>query len=283
MLLACIITNILAIALPSLRISPLFRIVTIALLCAAALSFNAVYIQSIGSGIGIFSELLIFSPLASALVPIKPADYKPNRLTKAEQSQFALSEDLKNILVGLILGDIFIYKACANARLCFKQGLIHKDYLEHLYELFKNYCSKAPVITNRLPDRRTGKIYNGIYFYSYALPCINEFYDLFYVAGKKIIPSNIKELLTPLGFAYWLADDGCFCKTSHRVFICTESFTLSEINLLVETLNDKWNLECYQVKRGNSSRIIIPRRSLGILQGLLKDVMPLMMLHKLGL
>ena len=59
MLFACIITNILAIALPSLRISPLLliRIATIALLYAAALSFNVVYIQSIGSGIGIFSGL----------------------------------------------------------------------------------------------------------------------------------------------------------------------------------------------------------------------------------
>jgi hypothetical protein len=59
MLLACIITNVLAIALPSLRISPLLliRIATIALLYAAALSFNVVYIQSIGSGIGIFSGL----------------------------------------------------------------------------------------------------------------------------------------------------------------------------------------------------------------------------------
>jgi NADH-ubiquinone oxidoreductase chain 2 len=59
MLFACIFTNILAIALPSLRISPLLliRIATIALLYAAALSFNVVYIQSIGSGIGIFSGL----------------------------------------------------------------------------------------------------------------------------------------------------------------------------------------------------------------------------------
>ena len=59
MLFACIITNILAIALPSLRISPLLliRIATIALLYAAALSFNVVYIQSIGSGIGINSGL----------------------------------------------------------------------------------------------------------------------------------------------------------------------------------------------------------------------------------
>ena len=59
MVILYLIINILAIALPSLRISPLLliRIATIALLYAAALSFNVVYIQSIGSGIGIFSGL----------------------------------------------------------------------------------------------------------------------------------------------------------------------------------------------------------------------------------
>ena len=76
MLLACIITNILAIALPSLRIA------TIALLYAAALSFNVVYIQSIGSGMIVFSGLFIdfFSVqhftgeeiLLFSLVPVKP-------------------------------------------------------------------------------------------------------------------------------------------------------------------------------------------------------------------
>ena len=60
MLFACIINNILAIVLPSLRISPLLiaRIVTIVLLYAAALSLSVVYIQSIGSGKGIFGDLL---------------------------------------------------------------------------------------------------------------------------------------------------------------------------------------------------------------------------------
>jgi NADH-ubiquinone oxidoreductase chain 2 len=59
MLFACILTYIIAIALPSLRISPLLlnRIASIALFYAAALSFNVVYIQSIGSGVGIFSGL----------------------------------------------------------------------------------------------------------------------------------------------------------------------------------------------------------------------------------
>jgi len=71
MLFARVFKNILAIVLPSLRISPLLliRVVTIVSLYVAALSFNVVYIQSIGSYIGIFSALLIsglLSPISLA-------------------------------------------------------------------------------------------------------------------------------------------------------------------------------------------------------------------------
>jgi len=63
----------LAIALPSLRISPPLNrtwlvamgILSIVLLHTAALNVNVVYIQSIGSGMNIFSGLFI-----SSLVPV---------------------------------------------------------------------------------------------------------------------------------------------------------------------------------------------------------------------
>ena len=175
MLLACFIYIVLAIALPSLRISPLTRVVAIVLLHTVVILFITIYIQSIGSGMVNFSELFtnfLFAQssigleeiflLLFSLIPVKP---KRVILIKAERSQFCLSQDLKDILVGLILGDLYINKPGLNARLCFKQGIIHKEYLEHLYGLFTNYCSSAPVISNLLPDSRTGQIYTRIYFY----------------------------------------------------------------------------------------------------------------------
>jgi hypothetical protein len=108
-------------------------------------------------------------------------------------------------------------------------------------------------------------------------------YELFYIDGKKIIPSNINELLTVHSLAYWLCDDGSFCKSTHRVRLCTESFTLAEVNLLIQTLNTKWDLKCTKVARGNGYRIVIPKNSLPILQSLLKDILPSMMLYKIGL
>jgi len=99
-----------------------------------------------------------------------------------------------------------------------------------------------------------------------------------------VVPLNIAELLTLLGLAYWLCDDGSFCKTSQRVILCTESFTLAEVTLLANTLNDKWDLKCYINKTNNGGyRILIPRKSLPVLQSLLKDIMPPMMHYKIGL
>ena len=57
MVILFLITKILAIALPSLRISPLGGIGAIASMYTAALLINVVYIQSIGSGIDIFSGI----------------------------------------------------------------------------------------------------------------------------------------------------------------------------------------------------------------------------------
>jgi hypothetical protein len=125
----------------------------------------------------IFSELFI-----SSLVPIRPKlEVKRHNLTKAEQSQFTLSADLKNILVGLILGDLYIQKSkgCVNPTLRFEQGLVHEDYLFPLYELFKNYCSSAPKIRNVKPNKETGKIYRRIFFLLICYPVLTSYMSYF--------------------------------------------------------------------------------------------------------
>jgi hypothetical protein len=147
--------------------------------------------------VSIFNETSINLLLLSSLPLIKP-----QRLTKKEQEAFSLPTDLKEIFVGLLLGDLLGRFRYGKARFVFKQGLIHEDYLRHLYEIFKDYCPSAPKITNSLPHYKTGKIYSSILFSTYTLPCFNELYNLFYISGKKVIPSIIGELLTPLSLAY---------------------------------------------------------------------------------
>jgi hypothetical protein len=192
-------------------------------------------------------------------------------LSRLERSQFSLSQYHKNILIGLILGDLNIQKMTLNSNpFCsFEQGFVHKEYLEHLYELFKSYCLRAPKISNRLPDKRTGKVYSRIRFHTYSLPCFVEFYNLFYPEGKKILPANIADLLTPLSLAYWIAYDGSWNKSQGYVVLSTNSFLLAEVELLISVLNDKFDLKCYKAKQNCGYIIIIPSYSVSNLQNLL--------------
>src|SRR5438270_1526957 len=210
---------------------------------------------------------------------------KKKYLTRAERSLFTLAPDLKDILTGLIMGDLFInkQKTGINARLEFTQGLVHVEYIQHLFELFSDYCGMVPKIPTRAPDKRTGKIYDTVIFYTYSLPCFLEFYNLFYLDGKKIVPLNIGDLLTPLGLAYWVADDGSFCRRNQVVHLSTESFTLEEINLLTKVLSEKFNLKATINKNGAGFRIRISQESMPVLQALLTPHMPSMMRYKIGL
>ena len=97
---------------------------------------------------------------------------KKQFLTKAQRAEFTLSAELKAILIGLLLGDLYMrkQKLGINPYLVFLQGLIHKEYLLHLYSLFESYCRMVPTISNPSADKRTGKFYSIIYFNSYSLP-----------------------------------------------------------------------------------------------------------------
>jgi NADH-ubiquinone oxidoreductase chain 2 len=69
MIIITIITLIVAIALPTTKISPLqfARLSAISFLFSAFLSFNAFDIESLGSGIGIFSGLYQVSPVTQSI------------------------------------------------------------------------------------------------------------------------------------------------------------------------------------------------------------------------
>jgi hypothetical protein len=345
--------NILAIELPSFRISPLIRIAAIVSLYAVAVLFIVIYIQLIGSGIGIFSGLfhvifisqsieiffkivgaLILMPwllsnmpqiklwhlivllhvtlisqiiimfpgvlealaintflpfdasilsvenlLLFSLLPVKP------RLNKVEKEAFLLSQELKDITIGLLLGDLYArkQKLGINACLVFKQGIVHEDYLNHLYKKFQDFCPQGPKIIIPKPNIRTGKVHRSIYFSTYSLPCFNDLYNLFYPPNKKAIPLNIAELLTPSSLAYWICDDGCFCKRDRAIILCTDGFTLEEVKLLIGVLTNKFGLNCTINASGKGFRIKILAKSLPVLQSLLSLHMPSMMLYKIGL
>lgn len=122
------------------------------------------------------------------------------------KTNLQLSSELKEIIVGKMLGDLGSERPNlnCNTRLQFKHTDKQIGYIEHLYLLFQDYCKSPPKALSKFDDRpNRNKVYNAIKFNTRSLPCFNVFRELFYNAkGVKIIPSNLGDLLTPVGLAY---------------------------------------------------------------------------------
>ena len=61
---------------------------------------------------------------------------------KSSKYDLVLSPFQKEILIGMMLGDLTAEKKNinSNTRLHFKQSLKNKEYIDHLYEIFKDFC-----------------------------------------------------------------------------------------------------------------------------------------------
>lgn len=132
------------------------------------------------------------------------------RLTSFERSQINIDSPLNEIIIGLLLGDGHIQqrnKNFGNSRFIYAQSSLrknHYNYFKHVFELFKPYLSiDFKLKSKSFVDKRSNKTYSSISFATLTLPCFTFYRDLFYNSdNKKIVPLNIKNLLTPRGLAY---------------------------------------------------------------------------------
>lgn len=168
----------------------------------------------------------------------------------------------------------------SNCRLRFGQSGIHKEYLIHLYNLFKPYCNSS-YKERKTFDKRTNKFYENIYFNTMTIPIFNEFRELFYSDGIKIVPKNIEDFLTVPGLAYWAMDDGM--KFENGFVFCTDSYTLEEVKLLVKVLQNKFGLNCgSKLRKKDVYRLYIWKDSMNKFIELVKPHFHESMLYKLA-
>lgn len=208
------------------------------------------------------------------------------RLSLSERALIKLPLETKEILVGILLGDAHIVQrsSTGNSRLVYAQTAVaHKEYFYYVLSFFLPFCTKDYTPQSRIVvDNRSKKTYTAISFTTMQLPCFNEFRAMFYVSNVKIVPSNIYELLSPRGLAFWLMDDGS--RHGSGVHISVYSFTNTDVDKLMFTLQDKFNLKCsIHYNRDKKPRIYIFKESMDTLITLVKPYFIKEMLYKLGL
>lgn len=169
-------------------------------------------------------------------------------------------------LVGDLLGDGHLRfthkdkkgKGTGNAH--YAMTLKHYNYTFYLWKnIYSSICTSTPIRPWPNP-LKTGKTPSQYAFNSKSLPALTELHNQWYKLNKenkkyiKIVPLHIEDLLTPIGLAHWIMGDGYWDKTSKTIVICTDNFTLSEVDLLIDVLKSNFNLTATVNRRIKSNK-----------------------------
>ena len=165
------------------------------------------------------------------------------------------------VLVGILLGDASLQTESNGKtyRLRISQSEKHKDYVFHLYEIFKNLTASPPISYVFTDSRNLGKQYRRWSFSTTQQACFRFYGQQFYGEGKKKVPKLIHRWLTPRSIAYWYMDDGAqkWKGKSLAVRFCTDNFVYRDAKKLAQVLQDKYGLKVSLQKKKLHWRIYI--------------------------
>lgn len=168
------------------------------------------------------------------------------------EKDLKLSNEQEQFILGSLLGDLSIDLTgkMKNAKLCLvhsiKQEELFMKKVEILGEFMGNYKLYIPA-----PDKRTGKIYQTWRGNSKTHKLFNEIYKLLYPNNIKTITQEyLHKINNPIALAFWFMDDGTYSGQ-----IATNCFTEQEVDLLINWMKEKWNIDCSKHK--NSSSFVI--------------------------
>lgn len=158
-----------------------------------------------------------------------------------------LPEELREIAIGMILSDACMYKVSKHALIKFEQGYLQKEFLLHLFDIFKVYCFMIePGNRITLHGPRKGLV-KSLWFKTFSHYSFTDIWDLFYIEKdnkekiKKIIKKNlIKNHLTARGLSFWVQGDGSLQKDKKTMILHTQSYNKAENLILSNELNEKF-------------------------------------------
>lgn len=151
----------------------------------------------------------------------------------------------EQVVIGSILGDGSLSKIKSKTQtsyLMISQHFSKRPYLEWLRKEIGNRFETGDI----KPKLGYKKGQEQFYFNTRSSKRLGEFRKFFYPSGKKIIPRNIKFLLShPISLAVWYMDDGCLdqrYKYHRNSTFATYSFSFNDCYLLKQVIKDNFGL-----------------------------------------
>lgn len=203
-------------------------------------------------------------------------------MSREERQLIKLSSNSSQTLIGILLGDGHLQKrsSTANSKFMFAQTSVnHKAYYKFVFKLFEPYCTAdIKSYLKTWTDKRNGKIYQSLSFATMTLPCFNVFRESFYPNGK-IVPANVDELLTDIGLAHWIMDDGS--RQGKGLHLNMYAFSEEDIKRLADTLSNKFGLNCSVHTPKNKPKVYLKSESMIKLRTIVKHHMHPSMYYKI--
>ena len=157
------------------------------------------------------------------------------------------------ILTGSLLGDGTLRRQGnrLNALLEVNHSYKQQAYVDWKWQHFQDF-----VLTP--PRARKGKGVRIAYrFTTRSLPPFTDYYNWFYVSGKKRIPFDLT--LNPLSLAVWFMDDGA--RTRSAFYLNTQQFTLAEQKFLQKLLFETFGFKSALNRDKNYFRLRVSTES----------------------
>ncbi len=167
-----------------------------------------------------------------------------------------LSQEARSVIVGFLLGDAYLYP---NGTLQIEHSLGQASYVWWKYQKLVDIVGKIPVMIER-HDPRTDRVYRSARFYTKAV--LREFRDAFYRDRRKIVPSNIGDLLDPIALSVWFMDDGGRgARTPRGLVFNTSCYSKREQIALQSALGERFGVEVSIHKVGRGFQLYVRSRS----------------------
>jgi len=231
----------------------------------------------------VFLRLFKFSPIYwNEILPVGKTKMSQTLVWKSiwnspfhtTQFSYELTDFEKEVICGLLLSNGYVGKN----RLEFTMKTSDIDCVRWLkFEILGAFCTQSEPIP--YPKLDPTQYWFGSRCHSYFA----ELREKWYVQKQKILPKNFQ--LTAISLAFMIMGDGYWENDSSTVFICTENFTLEEVNRLIFSLRHDLKLVVATKKRGKGFRLRFSSKgnNLALLRELVIPYMHANMIYKLGL
>lgn len=201
----------------------------------------------------------IFDPLDGRRIQSNNSMYS-NKIETYKQ-KLKLTSRQREILIGLLLGDgcLETQNHGVTYRLKIEHGAMQKDYVDWLYESYKDWVLTPPQIKQKKAGETTTE---NVWFNTVSHIALRYYGKQFYPEGKKVVPRFIGRLLKPLTLAVWFMDDGSLKSKDHRALILnTQGFTIKELEILQKGLKERYSIEAQQRKQKDGIQLMITGES----------------------